>query len=362
MKATVLGCNGYGGMLLLRILASHPEIDTVIPSSRSLAGTAIETADPGLPHRYVADGTIAPTVLAPEEALGESTDVVFSALPHGASAEVCRSILGRVPVIDLSADFRFRDESRFQSAYGTPRPAPAFQDDAVYGLVEWYRHTVASASIIANPGCYPTATLLPLLPVVTANRVAGPIVVTAMSGITGAGKKAKVNTLFGERSENVNAYSPGTGHRHHAEIAEQVAVRIDGLSPRSTAEASASSDAGVPDQSQQILFTPHLVPVKQGMAVTTVVSTENPEAVGEALRERYEDEPFIELTGTRPPETREVRGTNSIRIGWRYERGAVILMSVIDNLWKGASGQAVQNMNVRFGFPETTGLLRTGDL
>jgi len=344
MKATVLGSNGYGGMLLLRILANHPEIDTVVASSRSQAGMQTLEVDTSLPTEMVRRGTIAPTVVAPDDALQQPGDIVFSALPHGASAAVCEPILGRVPVIDLSADFRFADEERFHGAYGSPRPAPAHQDASVYGLVEWNRDAIPDAKIIANPGCYPTATLLPLLPLVSEGLVTGRVIVTAMSGITGAGRTAKVNTLFGERTENVNAYNPGTLHRHRAEIAEQIGL------------------AGGDGISDTVLFTPHLVPLKQGMAVTTVVPMEDPQRGVELLRDRYGTERFVELTGERPPETREVRGTNRIRIGWRIESNALIVMSVIDNLWKGASGQAVQNMNVLFGLDEGLGILRTGDL
>jgi N-acetyl-gamma-glutamyl-phosphate reductase len=331
-------------MLLLRILANHPEIDTVVSSSRSQAGMPTLEADTSLPMEMVRRGIVAPTVLSPDDALQQPGDVVFSALPHGASAEVCEPLLGSVPVIDLSADFRFADEERFRGAYGSPRPAPVFQDAAVYGLVEWNREAIHGAKIIANPGCYPTATLLPLLPLIREGVVTGRVIITAMSGITGAGRTAKVNTLFGERTENVNAYNPGTLHRHRAEIAEQIGL---------------AGDDGISDT---VLFTPHLVPLKQGMAVTTVVPMDEPRRGVELLRDRYASERFVELTGERPPETREVRGTNRIRIGWRIESEAFIVMSVIDNLWKGASGQAVQNMNVLFGFDEELGLLRTGDL
>ena len=356
MKATILGSNGYGGMLLLRILAKHPEIDLVVASSRSQAGQAVRDADPGVPDVALRNGRIHPTVLAPEDALSHDSDVVFSALPHGASAAICEPILGTIPLIDLSADFRFEREDHFTAAYGTPWPAAEHQNRAVYGLPEWYRYQLRDAQIIANPGCYPTATLLPLLPLVEGGLITGTVVVNALSGITGAGRTAKVNTLFGERTENANAYAPGTQHRHQAEISERLACTV----------GANTSTAGAPDAPEAniypLLFTPHLVPIKQGMAVTTVVSVTDTERAVAAIRTRYTNEPFVELTGTRPPETREVRATNRIRIGWREEAGVLILMSVIDNLWKGASGQAVQNMNVRFGFDETAGLTGFGDL
>jgi N-acetyl-gamma-glutamyl-phosphate reductase len=340
MRATVLGASGYGGMLLLRILASHPGITQVTAAARSSAGLPVGDADPGLPHRLIASGAIAPVVLAPEEALENPGDIVFSALPHGASAEVCEAILGSVPVIDLSADFRFADASLFEAAYGTPPPAPNHQAAAVYGLCEWYRPEIATAAVIANPGCYPTASLLPLLPLAAAGLITGPVVINAISGISGAGRTPKQNLLFAERNENANAYNVGTQHRHGHEIAERLAL------------ATGSSPSDLP----ALFFNPHLAPLKQGMAVTTVAPVSSPERAIAALRDRYASEPFVELTGETPPETRHVRGSNRIRIGWREERGHLILMSVIDNLWKGASGQAVQNMNIRFGLPEETGL------
>lgn len=352
MKAIVLGSNGYAGMLLLRILANHPEITSIVAASRSQSGLAIEEADPGLSAHILSVGGIGKTVLAPDDAVQESGDVAFSALPHGASAEVCTPLFGRIPVIDLSADFRFDDEERYRIAYGAPRPAPRYQDRSVYGLVEWYREQIPETPIIANPGCYPTATLLPLLPLAEQNLIDGTIITNALSGITGAGRNAKVNTLYGERTENANAYNPGRLHRHHAEIVE----RLNLVGRR------VGSPGDIGTNRIELIFTPHLVPMKQGMAVTTVVPMVDTKAGIQAIADRYEKEPFVELTGTRSPETREVRGTNRIRIGWRQERDALILMSTIDNLWKGASGQAVQNMNVRFGLDETMGLLREGDL
>lgn len=339
MRATVLGASGYGGMLLLRILAHHPHVARVTAAARTTAGMAVDEADPGLPHFLVRSGSIDRTVLTPEAALSDPGDVVFSALPHGASAQVCAPVLGSVPVIDLSADFRFSDATRFETAYGTPPPAPEYQNRSVYGLCEWHRHHVREAAVVANPGCYPTASLLPVLPAAAAGLISGALVINAISGTSGGGRTPKQNLLFAERNENANAYGVGTQHRHRAEIVEQLAG----------AQAPGGTDPVV-------LFNPHLAPIKQGMAVTTVLPTPRPAAVVEALQEQYHGEPFVELIGEAAPETRHVRGSNRIRIGWRVEQEHVILLSVIDNLWKGASGQAVQNMNIRFGFPETAGL------
>ncbi len=341
MKATVLGSNGYTGMLLLRILASHPAVTSVVPASRSMAGMSIAEADPGLSQAALNGGVLAAQVVSPEEALGDPGDVVFSALPHNASADVCAPVLGVVPVIDLSADFRFADAGRFRAAYGIDPPQDSFQPGSVYGLCEWNRREIGDAMVIANPGCYPTATLLPLLPVLeglgATAQTAAPVVINAMSGITGAGKKELVNLLFAERTENGGAYNPGRLHRHAAEIAEKLGR-------------------------EDIIFNPHLVPIKQGMAVTTTVVVPDGEAAIQRLVDRYRHEPFVTLLGERPPEMRHVRGTNAIRIGWHREKNTLVLMSVIDNLWKGAAGQAVQNMNIRFGLEETAGLLREAEL
>lgn len=344
ITATVLGASGYTGMLLLRILAHHPQIETVFASSRSGAGRSVNDTDPGMSAATIRTGKIHPIVLSPEEALRREADVVFSALPHLASAEVCAPVLGSTVVIDLSADFRFADARLFASAYGTEPPAPTYQEQAVYGLVERARTAIRTAMIIANPGCYPTATLLPLLPIVEVGLVVpGSIVVNAMSGISGAGRKEKRNLLFAERTETISAYNPGTLHRHSYEIRERI-----GLAKSGTEDS--------------LLFTPHLVPIKQGMAVTTVFESQDPDAAIRALYDTYCDEPFVRLLGETPPETAHCRGTNEIRIAARREGQRVILLSAIDNLWKGASGQAVQNMNVRFGFAEDAGLVREAEL
>ncbi|MFW5828009.1 MAG: N-acetyl-gamma-glutamyl-phosphate reductase, partial [Alkalispirochaeta sp.] len=269
MRATVLGASGYGGMLLTRILANHPHLTRVTTAARTTAGTAVMEADPGLAKSLVRQGTVHPTVLSPEEALSDPGDVVFSALPHGASAEVCAPVLGSVPVIDLSADFRFADPARFEAAYGTTPPAPEYQERSVYGLCEWARHQIPGAPVIANPGCYPTASLLPILPAAAADLIEGPLVINAISGTSGGGRTPKQNLLFAERNENANAYGVGTQHRHQAEIVEQLI----------SVQNSRGSDPVV-------LFNPHLAPIKQGMAVTTVLPTAHPRAAVEALRAR----------------------------------------------------------------------------
>lgn len=347
MNVLILGSTGYTGMMLLRILVEHPHVTSIIPVSRSAAGTSIAQVDPGLGElhaaRFDACGGrfVEPGAAAPSEA-----DVVFSALPHRAAADIIGPMAGRAPIIDLSADFRFRSAEAYQAAYGT-HPYPDLLPGAVYGLTEWHREEIRGAGIIACPGCYPTCVLLPLLPF--AGRLRGTIVTTALSGVSGAGRKETRNLLFNERSENFAAYNPGRRHRHVPEMDQALA------------------DAG---STASLFFTPHLVPVKQGMLATTLVTPEpavTQDEAEELVRAAYADSPFVGLSARALsgqgdlPETRDVRNTNRCDIAVRVEEGRLYLFSVIDNLYKGAAGQAVQNMNVRLGLPETAGLRSVGE-
>ncbi len=347
MTAVILGATGYTGMVLMRILADHPEIDSIVAVSHSSAGTPVTDVDPGLGSAIAAKLVkTGGRLVAIDDAAPDAADVVFSALPHGASAEIAGPLAGRVPVIDLSADFRLADPSLYQTVYGAPHPHPDLLSRSIYGLTEWYRGDVRTADIIANPGCYPTATLLPLLPFVDVVRF--PVIVNALSGISGAGRKETRDLLFNERSENMNAYNPGRAHRHVPEIEQ--ALRI-----RSGATQTAS-----------VVFTPHLVPVKQGMVVTTVAELSQPLSQQEAtdrLAAAYAEEPFVRPSPRAVPQSRDVRSTNRCDIAVKVleSDSRLMLFSAIDNLYKGAAGQAVQNMNVRLGIPETTGLRIHGE-
>lgn len=348
MKAAILGTTGYTGMVLLRLLFRHPEIQTILPVSSSRAGAAVLDMDPGL-HPALAEkcGPSGGSLMTLDAAAAEKPDVVFAALPHLKSAEICAPFFGSSVVIDLSADFRIKNGPVFERAYGQKPPRPDLLPRAVYGLCEIYRESIAAADIIANPGCYPTCTLLPLLPLIENGIVGGKIIVNALSGISGAGKKAKENLLFCERTESTNAYAPGKSHRHSMEIQQEL----------DTAAAAGAR----PD----LFFTPHLVPLKRGMAVTTAVELAAGKDAGDvqsALENRYAGEPFIRLTGKRIPETGDVWGSNRCDIGMHVEGNTLFLFSVIDNLVKGASGQAVQNMNIRFGCNETAGIALQGEL
>lgn len=343
MKVAVLGTTGYTGMLLIRLLSQHKAVSRILPGSSSQAGTPILDMDGALSPTIMEKLGNGGKLLTVEEVEAEKPDVVFAALPHLTSAKVLEPFFGNSVIIDLSADFRFRDPELFQRVYKETHPRPDLLAKAVYGLAEVFTEEIRASDLIANPGCYPTATLLPLVPLVKGNLVRGFIVVNALSGISGAGRSAKLNNLFCERSENTNAYSPGTTHRHAAEI-RQILERVGG--------------------SGDLFFTPHLVPLKQGMAVTTVVELER-ELTDEELDSLYEEayggRPFVRIRGTRIPETKEVRNSNRCDIAWHREGKRLILFSVLDNLVKGASGQAVQNMNIRFGLPETAGLPLHGE-
>jgi len=338
MKAVVIGATGYTGMVLLRLLEAHTEVTQIIAVSSSKPGDPVNGEDPGLgplSSKYEATGGRFTTV---EQAVLMNPDVVFAALPHLASATVCAPFFGKAVVIDLSADFRIKDRAVFAQAYGQEPPRPDLLEMAVYGLSEWHTAAIKTADLIANPGCYTTCSLLPLLPLYRAGLVEPRAIVNALSGISGAGKKAELKYLLTERAESVQLYSPGRKHRHTQEIETELRF------------ASASA---------QVLFNPHLVPMKRGMEATIVVDLKPGKTLADAATlwaETYAGRPFARHVGTRIPASSEVWGSN--RCDWAavQEGGSLIVSSVLDNLVKGASGQAVQNMNLRFGFPEATGL------
>jgi N-acetyl-gamma-glutamyl-phosphate reductase len=337
MKAVVLGSTGYTGLVLLRILLEHPDVSSILPVSSSKAGRKVTDIDAGLNSGQLNKfAESKEKLITIDEAAAAGPDVVFAALPHLESARICSPFLGSTVVIDLSADFRIKNRESFKRAYGSPPPRPDLLAGAVYGLVEWYREEISKADLIANPGCYPTVVLLPLLPLLKEGVIGGDIITSAISGISGAGRKARVDYLFCERSENAGAYAPGKSHRHVAEM-----------------EAELQNI----DKDASLIFTPHLAPLKRGMTVTTVAELLNVERDILAIYEKYySDSPFIKLITGRIPETRDVWGTNRCDIAFKVEGEKVLLFSVIDNLVKGAAGQAVQNMNIRFGLAEQRGL------
>ena len=343
IRAAILGITGYTGMVLTRLLAEHPEVGDIIPVSSSRPGETLTALDPGLARLVEKKcGTAEGRTVDAAYAVDAGPDVVFAALPHLASAKILEPFYGKTVIIDLSADFRLKDPAVFERAYGQAPPRPDLLPRAVYGLAEVYPREIAGADLIANPGCYPTASLLPLIPLLENRLIGGRIIINALSGISGAGKKARENLLFCERSENTGPYSPGKSHRHTQEIQQEVTLT---------------------DPAAEVFFTPHLVPLKRGMEITTVVELKDGSAaVGDALSGAYGECPFVEVREDSLPESRNVWGSNRCDIGWYVEGSLLFLFSVIDNLMKGASGQAVQNMNLRFGFDETAGLPVHGEL
>ena len=337
MKAAVLGATGYAGATLARLLAEHPDVRTLVLASGSRAGAPVAEAVPELSPRGLSaiDGG---TLASVDEAAAAGVDVVFAALPHLSSAQTLEPFLGRTVVVDLSADFRIADPARFAAAYGQPPARPDLLSDAVYGLPERYRERLRSANLIASPGCFPTAVLLPLLPVLAAGLVSDPVVACAVTGLSGAGRKADAEWTFCDRSETAAAYNPGTSHRHVPEMVQEMEAVRPGAS---------------------LWFTPHTAPMKRGIAATITApaaARADTEAVGEALRAAYGDAPFVRLLDDRLPATGSVWGSNRCDIAWRVDGGAVLLFAALDNLVKGAAGQAVQAMNLRMGLPEECGL------
>ena len=338
LKAAIVGASGYTGVELLRILHSHPEVAVTCVTSEQSAGKPISDVFPTLRGRC-------DIVLENLEPVGiaEKVDIVFTALPHKAAMEVVPTFLKMEKnVVDLSADYRLRDAAVYEQWYDK-HLNPEFLQEAVYGLPELRRAQIAEASLVANPGCYPTSVILGLAPLLK-NKVIDPksIIVDAKSGVSGAGRGAKVDGLYCEVNEGFRAYGVGGVHRHIPEIEQELSLL-----------------AGSP---LAISFTPHLVPMDRGI-LSTIYSAPLGKVTAADLVTLYDafydGEPFVRVLpeGTFPS-TAHVRGSNFCDIGIAVDQrtGRVIVVSAIDNLVKGASGQAVQNMNLMCGLPETLGL------
>jgi N-acetyl-gamma-glutamyl-phosphate reductase len=340
LRAGIVGASGYTGVELLRLLAGHPELEVVTVTADSNAGAAVTELFPSLTGAY--DGV---AFAALDGAPLDGLDVVFLGLPHGESQKLVPGLLGHVGhVVDLAADFRLPADT-YEQWYGEPHTAPDLLDQFAFGMVELFRAELDAAVHVATPGCYPTASSLALAPFLAAGLVEpSGIVVNAVSGISGAGRKLQAANLAAERSENVVGYGL-LDHRHTGEI-----------------EHALSHVAGVP---VQVLFTPHLVPMTRGILATV---TARPAAEGlstasllEVARAYYADDPFVQVVDA-PPATKATLGANSCHVTVRYDdrTGTVLAMGAIDNLVKGASGQAIQAANLVLGLPETTGLPTTG--
>jgi N-acetyl-gamma-glutamyl-phosphate reductase len=336
----VLGASGYTGAELVRLLIRHPHVEIALLTADRRAGQAMRQVFPqfspfDLPKLQSIEGL---------DWIGAGLDLIFCALPHATTQKVIKQVLAALPaikVVDLSADFRLSDTAAYARWYGHEHHAPELQRQAVYGLVEVYREEIKRAHLVANPGCYTTCAQLPLIPLLRAKAIdPDEIVIDAKSGMTGAGRAAKEEMLFSEVSEGFHAYGVGH-HRHMAELDQEF-----------------SKAAG---REVIVTFTPHLVPMNRGILSTIYVRglKTSPEDLHALLLKSYANEPFVHvLPFGEMPQTRHVRGSNMTFIGMTKDRvaGRAIICSALDNLVKGASGQAVQNMNLVLGFPETAGL------
>lgn len=331
-RVAILGASGYTGAELVRLLARHPNMQIAALTADRKAGQSMAEV---FPHLAILD---LPALTSIDEVDWDGVDAVFCALPHATTQKVIAGLPKRLKIVDLSADFRLEDPAAYETWYGHAHTELELQKEVVYGLPEFYREKVKSARIVANTGCYVATAIIPLIPVLEAG-LADPdwIVIDAKSGVSGAGRAAKEANLFTEVSEGFHAYSVA-GHRHMGEIDQEL-----------------SKAAGRPVVAS---FTPHLLPQIRGILATTYLKGDA-QAIHARLSEHFAEEPFVHvLPYGKTPATRHVRGSNHCLIGVVADRqpGRTILISVLDNLVKGASGQAIQNMNLMLGLPETTGL------
>lgn len=332
LKAAVLGASGYTGAETVRLLAGHPHVDAVAATGHSLAGKQLSEIFP-----HLAGAADLPVVKA-EDVDWAGIDVAFGCLPHGTSQDLIETLPEHVRVVDLSADYRLRDADLYADTYGRAHLNPARTAQVKYGLPEWRGAELSGETLVACPGCYPTASLLALLPIV---QTIDPdsVIIDAKSGVSGAGRGLKEGNLFSEAAEGVHAYGVGT-HRHAPEIEQELNLQ------------AGRTDIGV-------TFTPHLIPMTRGELVTCHVRGDV-DQIHTALSQKYATAPFVSVLplGAPTPDTRHVRGTNNCRIAVYPDRvkGRVVVIAVIDNLVKGSSGQAIQNLNLMMDWDETLGL------
>jgi N-acetyl-gamma-glutamyl-phosphate reductase len=334
IKVGIVGGTGYTGVELLRLLAQHPEVELAAITSRAEAGSAVADMFPSL------RGRVGLRFSDPASAPLKDCQVVFFATPNGVAMQQARELLDAgVRVVDLAADFRIKDVALWEQWYGMTHASPDLVAEAVYGLPELNREQVKSARLVANPGCYPTAVQLGFLPLIESGCVeTGNLIADAKSGVSGAGRKAETHILFAEASDNFKAYGVA-GHRHLPEIRQ-------GL----------SFVAGAP---VGLTFVPHLTPMIRGIHATLYARISKEIDFQGLFEKRYADEPFVDVLPAKShPDTRSVRAANMCRIAVHRPQGGdvLVVLSVIDNLVKGAAGQAIQNMNLMFGFEECSGL------
>lgn len=334
IKVGIVGGTGYTGVELLRLLSRHPDVELTAITSRKEAGLRVDAMYPSL------RGWVDLAFTTPDAANLAGCDVVFFATPNGiAMQEAVRLVEAGVRVIDLAADFRIKDIAEWEKWYGMTHASPQLVAEAVYGLPEINRDAVRTARVVANPGCYPTAVQLGFLPLIEAEAIdPASLIADCKSGVSGAGRKAEVHTLFAEATDSFKAYGVA-GHRHLPEIRQGLAT--------------------VAGQPVGLTFVPHLTPMVRGIHATLYARLRKEIDLQALFESRYAGERFVDvLPAGSCPETRSVRGSNTCRIAVHRPQGSdtVVVLSVIDNLVKGAAGQAVQNLNLMFGLPESTGL------
>ena len=337
IKVGIIGGTGYTGVELLRLLVVHPNVEVTLITSRSEAGRAVSDLFPSL--RGYTDIAFS----SPDAEAYKACDVVFSATPNGIAMTHARELYEQgVKLIDLAADFRIKDIAVWEKWYGMDHACPELVEKAVYGLPEVNRSIIKDAQIIANPGCYPTATTLGFLPLIENALVGSELIADTKSGVTGAGRGASVANLYSEVNESFKAYAVA-GHRHHPEISQNLSTVADG--------------------DVNLTFVPHLTPMLRGIHATLYSDLRNPsqslDQIHALYEKRYQDEPFVDVMPLGAhPDTRSVKTSNMCRIAIHKAGGSgkLIVLSVIDNLTKGAAGQAVQNMNIMFSLNESLGL------
>ena len=336
MKVGIINVTGYSGCELARILYKHSEVEIASVTGRSAVGQKLGDV---FPHLSALDLTIAPE-------LDGSLDLVFSALPHKASAEaVIPALKQGLKVVDISADFRLKSAQEYEQWYGVPHQEPGYLEEAVYGLPELHRDEVKTAQLVANPGCYPTSAILALAPAITHGLIEPDLIIDSKSGVSGGGRSLNMTNHFSEVNENVFAYSL-EGHRHLPEITQEIAA--------------------LTDDPPSVTFLTHLIPMTRGILSSCYAklrpredgsTTDGVEHIWDLYNEYYAQHPFVRVTTT-PPQTKQTLGNNTCLIHPTIDprTGRLIVISCLDNLVKGAAGQAVQNMNLMCGFPETESL------
>jgi N-acetyl-gamma-glutamyl-phosphate reductase len=345
ISVSIVNVTSYTGLELLRLLAGHQAFTVTSLTARSAAGQRLDAVFPQFATGRISRAETSPGALVLTEQ-PDHTDLAFVCLPHAAAAETVLSLQARgIKVVDLSADFRLHNAGVYEHWYQHRHPAPALLETSVYGLCERYRTHIAESTLVANPGCHATAAILALLPAVTAGLVQPDIIVNTLTGLSGAGRSLKLGSLYCEQNEDASAYGLD-GHRHLPEIVQ---------------ELEAAARDGGHRQHLRLSFVPHVVPMSRGLLATCYADLKGPSFTGEQVRAMYAayytNEPYIRVIDT-PPHTSWARGTNLCLIYPTVDQttGRLVVLSCLDNLGKGACGQAIQNANVLMGFPETCGL------